>query len=74
VYRVQNTRRTAYSYSEHVWNADIQHSAPWQCASAELLVLQHCWSISTGSCLTTLLMALFSLHATTNSFLPSLKN
>jgi hypothetical protein len=28
VYRVQNTRRTAYSYSEHVWNADIQHSAP----------------------------------------------
>jgi hypothetical protein len=32
---------------------------------AQLLALDHCWSISTGSCLTTFLTALISLRATT---------
>jgi hypothetical protein len=31
----------------------------------QLVALQHCWSISTGSCLTTLLTALISLRVTT---------
>jgi hypothetical protein len=31
----------------------------------QLLPFKHCWSISAGSCLTTLLTALFSLRATT---------
>jgi hypothetical protein len=30
----------------------------------QLLTLEHCWSISTGSCLTTLLIALILPHAT----------
>jgi hypothetical protein len=31
----------------------------------QLLALKHCWSISTGSCLTTLLTALISIQTTT---------
>jgi hypothetical protein len=31
----------------------------------QLLTLDHCWGISTGSCLTTLLTVLILLHATT---------
>jgi hypothetical protein len=38
----------------------------------QLLALEHCWSISTGSCLTTLLTGPISLRATT--LFASLKN
>jgi hypothetical protein len=34
------------------------------CVRIQLLALEHCWSISTGSCLTTLFTALISLQAT----------
>jgi hypothetical protein len=37
-----------------------------------LLALEHCWSILTGSCLTTLLTALISFRATT-TYLPILR-
>jgi hypothetical protein len=34
------------------------------CVCIQLLALEHCWSISTGRCLTTLLAALISLQMT----------
>jgi hypothetical protein len=34
------------------------------CVCIQLLALEHCWSISTGNCLTTLLTALISLQVT----------
>jgi hypothetical protein len=40
----------------------------------QLLTLEHCWNISTGNCLTTLLIALISLQATTTclpTYLPT---
>jgi hypothetical protein len=40
------------------------------CVCIQLLTLKHCWSISTGSCLTTLLTASISLQVTT-TYLPT---
>jgi hypothetical protein len=48
----------------------VECSSMTICVHIHMLALQHCWSISTGNCLTTLLRALILLRAT-NTCLPT---
>jgi hypothetical protein len=55
---IQNTRRGMPT-------SDVVSSMTMRARIHLLVLQQHCWSISTGSCLTTILSALISFRATT---------
>jgi hypothetical protein len=50
----------------------VQYSSMTRHVRIQLLTLEHCWSISTASCLTTLPTALILLQATSSSDWPQL--
>jgi hypothetical protein len=53
---------------------NLCRAPPWQCMSTySSYILGHCWSISTGSCLTTFLTTLISLQVTTTCWPVDLK-
>jgi hypothetical protein len=65
VTRGHNNVKKYITKQQKAWNAGIWCSVPpWLHICIQLLTLEHCWSILTWSCLTTLLTALISLWAT----------